>query len=70
MLAEVATRTQRIRFGSGILGVWGRSAATLAMAASTLGEPWYEAGAALPVLFRRPNLTPEEIDFTLGAFRP
>ena len=36
MLAEVATRTKKIRFGSGILGVWGRSAATLAMAASTL----------------------------------
>jgi len=33
-------------------------------------EPWYKASAALPVLFRRPNLTPEEIGFTLGAFRP
>lgn len=36
LLAEVATRTSRIRLGSGVLGVWGRSAATLAMAASTL----------------------------------
>jgi alkanesulfonate monooxygenase SsuD/methylene tetrahydromethanopterin reductase-like flavin-dependent oxidoreductase (luciferase family) len=33
-------------------------------------DPWYEAGAALPVLFLRPNLTPEEIGFTLGTFRP
>jgi len=32
--------------------------------------PWYGAGAALPILFLRPNLTPQEIDFTLGAFRP
>lgn len=36
LLAEVATRTRRIRLGTGILGVWGRSAATIAMAASTL----------------------------------
>ncbi len=36
VLAEVAVRTQRLRLGSGILGVWGRSAAQLAMAASTL----------------------------------
>jgi len=33
-------------------------------------EPWYGAGAARPILFLRPNLTPKEIDFTLGAFRP
>jgi alkanesulfonate monooxygenase SsuD/methylene tetrahydromethanopterin reductase-like flavin-dependent oxidoreductase (luciferase family) len=31
--------------------------------------PWYAAGAALPILFLRPNLTPREIDFTLSAFR-
>lgn len=31
--------------------------------------PWYGAGAALPILFLRPNLTPQEIDFTLSAFR-
>ncbi|MBI4590817.1 MAG: LLM class flavin-dependent oxidoreductase [Candidatus Rokubacteria bacterium] len=36
LLSEVAARTQRIHLGSGVLGVWGRSAATLAMAASTL----------------------------------
>ncbi len=36
VLTEVAVRTQRLRLGSGILGIWGRSAAQLAMAASTL----------------------------------
>src|SRR2546428_178430 len=38
LLAEAAVRTRRIRLGSGILGVWGRSAATIAMAASTLHD--------------------------------
>lgn len=32
-------------------------------------EPWYVAGAALPIVFLRPNLTPQEIHFTLSAFR-
>lgn len=36
VLTEVAVRTQRLRLGSGILGIWGRSAAQLAMAAATL----------------------------------
>jgi alkanesulfonate monooxygenase SsuD/methylene tetrahydromethanopterin reductase-like flavin-dependent oxidoreductase (luciferase family) len=36
LLAEVACRTERITLGTGILGVWNRSAATIAMAASTL----------------------------------
>jgi alkanesulfonate monooxygenase SsuD/methylene tetrahydromethanopterin reductase-like flavin-dependent oxidoreductase (luciferase family) len=36
VLAEAALRTQRIRIGSGVLGVWNRTAGTLAMAASTL----------------------------------
>ena len=36
LLAEAAVRTERIALGSGILGIWNRSAATLAMAASTL----------------------------------
>jgi alkanesulfonate monooxygenase SsuD/methylene tetrahydromethanopterin reductase-like flavin-dependent oxidoreductase (luciferase family) len=35
-LAELALRTQRIRLATAVLGIWGRSAATLAMAASTL----------------------------------
>jgi alkanesulfonate monooxygenase SsuD/methylene tetrahydromethanopterin reductase-like flavin-dependent oxidoreductase (luciferase family) len=36
LLAELATCTQRIQLGSGILGIWGRTAATMAMAAATL----------------------------------
>jgi alkanesulfonate monooxygenase SsuD/methylene tetrahydromethanopterin reductase-like flavin-dependent oxidoreductase (luciferase family) len=36
LLAEIAVRTQDLRVGTGILSVWGRSAATIAMAASTL----------------------------------
>jgi alkanesulfonate monooxygenase SsuD/methylene tetrahydromethanopterin reductase-like flavin-dependent oxidoreductase (luciferase family) len=36
LLAEAAVRTQRITLGTGILGIWNRSAATIAMAASTL----------------------------------
>jgi alkanesulfonate monooxygenase SsuD/methylene tetrahydromethanopterin reductase-like flavin-dependent oxidoreductase (luciferase family) len=36
LLAEAALRTERVGLGTGILGVWSRSAATIAMAASTL----------------------------------
>jgi alkanesulfonate monooxygenase SsuD/methylene tetrahydromethanopterin reductase-like flavin-dependent oxidoreductase (luciferase family) len=36
LLAEVATRTHRIRLGTGIVNVWSRTAATIAMAAATL----------------------------------
>jgi alkanesulfonate monooxygenase SsuD/methylene tetrahydromethanopterin reductase-like flavin-dependent oxidoreductase (luciferase family) len=36
LLAAVALRTRRLGLGTGILGVWGRSAGTLAMAATTL----------------------------------
>lgn len=38
LLAEVAARTERIGLGTGILGVWGRSPGTLAMAAATLDD--------------------------------
>src|SRR5262249_41578326 len=38
LLAEVALKTDRIGIGTGILGVWNRSPATIAMAASTLAE--------------------------------
>lgn len=38
LLAEVATRTQRITLGTGIVNVWGRSAATIAMLATSLAE--------------------------------
>src|SRR5712691_6284068 len=36
LLAEAAVRTERITLGTGILGIWNRSAATVAMAAATL----------------------------------
>jgi alkanesulfonate monooxygenase SsuD/methylene tetrahydromethanopterin reductase-like flavin-dependent oxidoreductase (luciferase family) len=36
LLAEIATRTSSLRVGTGILSVWGRSAATIAMAGATL----------------------------------
>jgi len=36
LLAEAAVRTTRIRLGTGIVGIWNCSAATLAMAAATL----------------------------------
>jgi alkanesulfonate monooxygenase SsuD/methylene tetrahydromethanopterin reductase-like flavin-dependent oxidoreductase (luciferase family) len=36
LLAEVAQRTSRIRIGTGVLSVWGRSPATLAMGAAGL----------------------------------
>jgi alkanesulfonate monooxygenase SsuD/methylene tetrahydromethanopterin reductase-like flavin-dependent oxidoreductase (luciferase family) len=36
LLAEVALKTSRIGIGTGILGVWNRTPATIAMAASTL----------------------------------
>src|SRR5438046_9769174 len=36
LLAEAAARTRRITLGTGIVGIWNRSAATMAMAAATL----------------------------------
>jgi len=38
LLGELAVRTRRIGLGSGVLGIWGRSAGTLAMAAATLDD--------------------------------
>jgi alkanesulfonate monooxygenase SsuD/methylene tetrahydromethanopterin reductase-like flavin-dependent oxidoreductase (luciferase family) len=38
LMAEMAIRTDRLVLGTGILGVWGRSAGTLAMAAASLSE--------------------------------
>ena len=38
LLAEVATRTDRITIGTGILNVWGRTPASLAMVAASLHE--------------------------------
>src|SRR5207253_10070484 len=38
LMAEAAFRTQRLRLGTGILGVWGRSAGTAARGAASLAE--------------------------------
>jgi alkanesulfonate monooxygenase SsuD/methylene tetrahydromethanopterin reductase-like flavin-dependent oxidoreductase (luciferase family) len=38
LLTEVALRTSRIRIGTGVLNVWGRSPATIAMLATSLHE--------------------------------
>ena len=38
VLAEAALKTQRLKVGSAILGVWNRTAATLAMGAATLAS--------------------------------
>lgn len=38
VLAEAAARTERVGVGSAVLGVWGRSAAQIAMAAATLHD--------------------------------
>jgi alkanesulfonate monooxygenase SsuD/methylene tetrahydromethanopterin reductase-like flavin-dependent oxidoreductase (luciferase family) len=38
VLTEIALRTSRIRLASGVLSVWGRTPATLAMTAATLHQ--------------------------------
>lgn len=38
LLAEIALRTSHIRIGTGVLNVWGRSAASLAMLATSLAD--------------------------------
>ena len=38
VLAEIALRTSRIQVASGVLSVWGRTPATLAMTAATLHQ--------------------------------
>lgn len=38
VLTEIATRTHRITIGTGILNIWGRTAATIAMLATSLTE--------------------------------
>lgn len=38
LLAEIATRTHRITLGTGIINVWGRTAASIAMLATSLAE--------------------------------
>ncbi len=38
LLSEIATRTERITLGTGVLNIWGRTPATIAMLAATLAE--------------------------------
>jgi alkanesulfonate monooxygenase SsuD/methylene tetrahydromethanopterin reductase-like flavin-dependent oxidoreductase (luciferase family) len=65
LLAEAAVRTTRIALGTGIVGIWNRSAATLAMAASTLhhasgGRFVLGLGASTPQLAEGLHDTPFE----------
>ena len=65
LLAEAAVRTTRIRLGSGILGIFNRSAATIAMAAATLhalssGRFVLGLGASTPQLAEGLHDTPFE----------
>src|ERR1700730_4680337 len=55
VLAEIALRTSRIQVASGVLSVWGRTPATLAMTAATLyqmseGRYVLGLGASTPAL--------------------
>jgi alkanesulfonate monooxygenase SsuD/methylene tetrahydromethanopterin reductase-like flavin-dependent oxidoreductase (luciferase family) len=65
LLAEAAARTTRIMLGTGILGIWNRSAATIAMAAATLhaisgGRFVLGLGASTPQLAEGLHDTPFE----------
>src|SRR2546428_12257511 len=65
LLAEAAARTTRITLGTGILGIWNRSAATIAMAAATLhamsgGRFELGLGASTPQLAEGLHDTPFE----------
>ena len=70
VLAEIAQHTSRIRLVSGILSIWGRSAATLAMTAGTLdnisdGRFTLGLGASTPVLAEKFH----GVDFSRPAAR-
>jgi alkanesulfonate monooxygenase SsuD/methylene tetrahydromethanopterin reductase-like flavin-dependent oxidoreductase (luciferase family) len=65
LLAEAAVRTTRITLGTGILGIWSRSAATVAMAAATVhaisgGRFALGLGASTPQLAEGLHDTPFE----------
>jgi len=65
LLAEAAARTTRITLGTGIIGIWNRSAATIAMAAATLhsmsgGRFVLGLGASTPQLAEGLHDTPFE----------
>src|SRR5436190_1448143 len=60
LLAEAAARTRRITLGTGIVGIWSRSAATMAMAAATRnaasasnGSARVRRGVATRIAFQR-----------------
>jgi alkanesulfonate monooxygenase SsuD/methylene tetrahydromethanopterin reductase-like flavin-dependent oxidoreductase (luciferase family) len=70
VLAEAALRTRRIALCSGVLSVWGRTPATLAMTAATLHQlsggryvlglgpapgPWSRGSTTCPSPARRPG---------------
>lgn len=55
LLTEIAVRTERIAIGPGVLGVWGRTAGSIAMAIATLdevsgGRAFLGLGASTPQL--------------------
>ena len=65
LLADAAVRTTRITLGTGILGIWNRSSATIAMAAATLhatsgGRFVLGLGASTPQLVEGLHDTPFE----------
>jgi alkanesulfonate monooxygenase SsuD/methylene tetrahydromethanopterin reductase-like flavin-dependent oxidoreductase (luciferase family) len=65
LLAEAAARTTRIKLGTGIIGIWSRSAATIAMATATLdaisgGRFVLGLGASTPQLAEGLHDTPFE----------
>ena len=65
LLTEAALRTSRLTVGTGILGIWSRSAATIAMAAATLhgisgGRFALGLGASTPQLAEGLHDTPFE----------
>jgi alkanesulfonate monooxygenase SsuD/methylene tetrahydromethanopterin reductase-like flavin-dependent oxidoreductase (luciferase family) len=65
LLTEAAVRTQRVKLGTGILGIWNRSAATIAMAAASLhaisgGRFVLGLGASTPQLAEGLHDTPFE----------
>jgi alkanesulfonate monooxygenase SsuD/methylene tetrahydromethanopterin reductase-like flavin-dependent oxidoreductase (luciferase family) len=65
LLADAAARTTRITLGTGIVGIWNRSAATIAMAAATLhatsgGRFTLGLGASTPQLAEGLHDTPFE----------
>ena len=75
VLTEIALRTARIQVVSGILSVWGRTPATLAMTAATLhqvsgGPVRARAWAPAPEHWRRGSMTPRSSTRPPGCVTP